>query len=205
MYGRLRTGVLAFVLRVLLWGAVLFPAWYFGAAPISYAVSALAARTVEAVGPVGRVARTMPQREVVFNVEPAAEYVLRERLRANVSIDVPINPLKHTFGMPFFLALLAASRPKGLAWKAATGVAIIGVLAALGMACDVLVQLFPVTAPKGLPLFPFAGAAREAIAIGYQLGVLIFPTVVPIVAWAAMDPVAALWLAGGNETPPPAV
>jgi hypothetical protein len=185
-------GVAAFALRVIAWGLVCFPAWYFASSPLSKAVAAAASRMAESMGPVGTVHARIERRDAIFNVEPAPATVLVQRLPIGMSIEVPVNPLKHTFGIPFFLALLFASRPPGLAWKAPLGIVAIALLAALGMACDLLVQLRQAASPQGVLLFPFGAAAREAIAVGYQLGVLILPTVMPVVLWAAMHPSVTL-------------
>lgn len=184
----------AFVLRVLMWGTLLFAAWYFGSRPLSVVTAYIAARTAEHAGPVERVKPRFEKRDVVFEVHPASATVLRDRLPVGLVVEAPVNPLKHSFGLPFFLALLLASRPAGLAWKALAGAAAILVVAGVGMACDLLVQIRQAATPQGALLFPFGATAREAIAVGYQLGVLILPTVLPVVLWAAMDRGMALRL-----------
>lgn len=107
-----------------------------------------------------------------------------------------MNPLKYTYGLPFFLALLFASLPLGIAWKAPLGGTVVLIFASFGVACDLLVQAASAAGPDGAPLFAFAPWQREAIAIGYQLGALIFPTVVPAVLWAAMDAATVLRFSG---------
>lgn len=194
-------GVAAFTLRVIAWGVLCFPAWYFAARPISSGVAWIATRAAEAIAPVERVQARIEQRDVIFAAQPSGATVLRYHLPVGLAIEAPVNPLKHTFGIPFFLALLLASRPSGLAWKALLGVAVIAALAGVGMACDLMVQLRNAATPQGTLLFPFAPAVREAIAVGYQLGVLILPTVLPIVLWAALDPaITRLWLP--TKSPP---
>ncbi len=123
----------------------------------------------------------------MFQVEPNDSTLRRNHFRTGVVIDVPTNPLQHTFGIAFFLALLLASRPAGLAWKAVAGCAVLLALASMGLACDVMVRLGSLAAPSGGPVFAFNAAAREAIALGYQLGTLIFPTVIPVLLWGAMN------------------
>jgi hypothetical protein len=39
----------------------------------------------------------------------------------------------------------------------------------------------------GDPLFGFSQGAREAIALGYQLGAVVFPALAPVVLWIALD------------------
>ena len=180
-----RPSLARFVLRLLVLCAVLFTAWYLAAKPIAGATAWLAARIAEGTASVEKVKQAAAGRQVVYEVEPDHETMRRHRLPADAVVDVPVNPLKHSFGLPFFLALLLAGRPRGLAWKAALGSAIVLTLAAVGLACDLLVQLGSMRGFGGEPLFAFGG--REAIALGFQLGTLVFPTVVPAMLWVAMD------------------
>ena len=188
-------GIVAFAARVLGWSAILFAAWFLVPQPVSAIASWGAARWVEAAAPVARVKHRVEGRRVVFEVEPDYETTRSRAIRADAVLDVEANPLKYTFGVPFFLALLFASHPAGLAWKAFAGFALLAALASIGLACDVLLQIGGLTTPGGSPLFAFAPLAREAIALGYQLGTLIFPTVAPVLAWAAMDRTTVLALA----------
>lgn len=177
--------LLPFVAMVLALWAVLLVAWYLAAPAISTPTAWVAARIAEAPAAIERVRASRSGREVVYEVEPDHETARRNRIGRDAVVDVTVNPLKHTFGLPFFLALLLASRPRGVAWKAVLGsVALLG-LAAVGLACDLLMQVGRMGGFGGEPLFLLGG--REAIALGYQLGTLMFPTVVPAVLWIAMD------------------
>jgi hypothetical protein len=176
-----------FAFEVLGFTVVLFAVWYLAARPLSAGTAWLAARMVEAPDSIDRV-RVVYQpaaRQVTFEVEPDHETARRHRLPADAVVDVPANPLKHTFGLPFFLALLLASRPRGIAWKAALGCVVVTVLAAVGLACEVLVLVGGMQSATGGALFAMGG--RELIALGFQLGTLAFPTVVPVMLWVAMD------------------
>jgi hypothetical protein len=177
---------MAFVLRLLAACVVLFAAWYFASKPVSAVTAWMAARIAEAPASIDRVRQaTSAGRQVSYEVEPDHETLRRHRLPADAVVDVPVNPLKHTFGLPFFLALLVSGWPKGLAWKAAAGSAAVLSLAAVGLACDLLVQLGSMRGASGEPLFAMGG--REAIALGFQLGTLVFPTVIPVLLWIALD------------------
>jgi hypothetical protein len=178
-------GLGRFVARLVVLCVVLFAAWYLAARPVAATTAWLAARLAEATQAVERVRQSTTGGKVVYEVEPDHETARRHRLGPYAVVDVPANPLKHSFGLPFFLALLLAGMPKGLAWKAALGCSIVIALAAVGLACELLVQLGSMPGFGGEPLFAFAG--REAIALGFQLGTLVFPTVVPAMLWVAMD------------------
>ena len=174
-----------FVVRLLLFCGVLFTAWYLAARPVAAATAWLAARIAETTGAVESVRQATAHAQVVYEVEPDHETLRRHRLPSDAVVDVPLNPLKYSFGLPFFLALLLAGRPRGLVWKAAVGAAVVVSLAAVGLACELLIQLGSMRGVGGEPLFAFG--AREAIALGFQLGTLVFPTVVPAMLWVAMD------------------
>ena len=188
-------GIVAFAARVLGWGVVLFAAWFLVPQPVSAIAGWGAARWVEAAAPVARVKHRVAARQVAFEVEPDYETTRSKGIRADAVLEVVANPLKYTFGVPFFLALLFASHPAGLAWKAFAGSALLAALASIGLACDVLLQIGGLATPAGAPLFALAPLAREATALGYQLGTLIFPTVAPVLAWGAMDRATVLALA----------
>ena len=188
-------GIVAFVARALGWSVILFAAWFLVPQPASAIAAWGAARWVEAVAPVARVKHRVEERRVGFEVEADYETTRSMGMRADTLLELVANPLKYTFGVPFFLALLFASHPAGLAWKAFAGTALLGALASIGLACDVLLQIGGLAAPGGSPLFAFAPLAREMIALGYQLGTLVFPTVAPVLAWPAMDRATVLALA----------
>lgn len=190
-----------FLLRLILASAVLFTTWYacarFVAAPAVWA----AARLVETATAIDRVTHsTSSKGQAIYAVEPDFETLRRGRLPRGAVVDVPVNPLKHLFGLPFFLALMLASRaPRGIE-KAAVGSLVVFAGSAVGLACELLVQLDSMRSPTGEPVFAFNG--RELIAMGFQLGTLIFPTVVPAMLWLAMNPsmVHALPRRGAHES-----
>ncbi len=178
--------ILLFALQVLVFSVALFAAWYY-ATPVSAATAWGAGRIAAATDAIERAGVKVQGRQATFEVEPDHETLRRNRLPGDALVDVPVNPLKHTFGLPFFLALLLASRPTGMLWKAPLGSLVVVVLAAVSLACELLVQVGLMRGAGGEPLFLFGSGWREAMALGFQLGTLIFPTVVPAMLWAWMD------------------
>jgi hypothetical protein len=181
-------GIFFFALRVLGWSLVVFALWYFAARPVSMGVAWAAAELLPAGAPVERARPRWKPPQVVFDVELDGATTYRNRLRPDAVFEVALNPLKQTFGLPFFLALLLASRPPRLAAKAALGAAVLLALAAFGVACEVAINLGALVAPGGGALVEFNAFRATFAALGYQLGTLIFPTVVPAMLWVAMDP-----------------
>jgi hypothetical protein len=174
-----------FVLRVVVFGALLFPAWHVSSGWVARPVAKIAAALAESAAPIRAAFSIRSGADVAYEVSPSAAAVIRGLAPANLVADIPVNALKYTYGLPFFLALLLASLPRGAAWKAAAGAGIILLLASIAVACDILVQAQGVQGPDGARPFALGTIGDEIAALGYQLGVLIFPTVVPVVLWGA--------------------
>lgn len=171
-----------FVLATLAWSVVSFPAWFIASTPISAATGWIAARAIDAVGPVDATRTALRDNHLVFEVQPDATLRYREHLRAGMSFEIEVDPRKQTVGLAFFLALLAAARPARW-WKALAGCGALLVLAGLGVACEAALGFATVATPAGAPLFRPGGAAGSALALGYQLGTLLVPTLAPIALW----------------------
>jgi hypothetical protein len=171
--------ILLFAARTLAWAIVFFGAWYVAAKPISLVTSWIAARALEATTPAGSVRVAWRNDRTLFEIGPDASTTYRDRLPAGMSVDMEVNTLKQTYGVPFFLALLAAARARRFVAKATAGVAILMVLAAIGIACEVAIG-FGSTQVAGAQPFAPGAAAGTLFALGLQLGTLIFPCVVPV-------------------------
>lgn len=91
----------------------------------------------------------------------------------------------YTFGLPFFIALMLASRAR--AWALAAGALALVPLQAWGIAFDFLSLVAIKMGPEIALQTNVLGAKREAVALAYQLGVLIFPALAPVVAWGAAN------------------
>ena len=171
--------ILLFAARTLAWAILFFGAWYVAAQPVSLATSWIAARMLEATTPAGSARIAWHKDQVLFAIRPDATTTYRDRLPADMSVDMQVNAMKQTYGVPFFLALLAAARARRFVAKAAAGVAILMVLAAIGIACEAAIG-FGTTQVAGTQPFAPGAAAGTLFALGFQLGTLIFPCVVPV-------------------------
>jgi hypothetical protein len=161
--------------------------WFFAARPLSLGVAWSAGALLQAGAPVERARVRWKEPQVVFDVELDGATTYRSGLRVDAIFEIAANPLKQTFGLPFFFALLLASRPPRLPAKALLGGAILLALAALGVACEVAINLGALAGPGGGRLVAFNPVQATLAALGFQLGTLIFPTVVPVMLWAAMN------------------
>lgn len=97
-------------------------------------------------------------------------------------LGVEVNFLKYGYGLPLFIALLLASRATRKLPKVAAGAFVLLPFQAWGICFDWLKQLAIDTGAA-----PFSPLARELIALGYQFGYLVLPTLVPVILWMTMD------------------
>jgi hypothetical protein len=193
-------GVLALLARIFAWSVLLFPLWYLAAKPVSVAVASGAVVLVKAATPVERARVRWVEQRIVYEVELDGATTYRNRLPPGAIFELSSNPLRQTFGLPFFLALLLASRPPRAVRRALLGMVVLSALAALGVASEVAVDLGTIVDPAGAALVAFGSVAATLWALGFQLGTLVFPTVVPVMLWVAMDP-RYLRTAAGHEGP----
>ncbi len=98
-----------------------------------------------------------------------------------------MDPRKQTYGLAFFLALLLASRARHKVFKALAGIAVLMGLASIGVACEAAIAYAGIVLPAGDHVFVPAVASGTLIALGFQLGTLIFPSVVPVALWALVE------------------
>lgn len=171
----------AFALRTLLWLPACFAAWYLGARYHGYLTGLLARVAIDAFQSGLVTAIEQPGLALVFVTGIAVHSAPGE-----TALLVPeVNPLIYTYGVAFFAALMLASRAK--AWKILVGVIALLPFQAWGIAFDFLVQVGVSAGPDVSVQLGLVGWRREAIALGYQLGALIFPTLAPVVLWAAFS------------------
>ena len=167
-----------FVLRTFLWLPLCFSAWYFSAPYLAAVVGRLAKLLVNQLttGVVSALEQTglMLVFVTTIKVTPAP---------GQVAFLVPeVNPLLYTYGSALFLALMLAERAKS--WKIIVGVLALMPFQSWGVAFDLLAQIGIQLGPEVSAQAGLTGWRLEVIALGYQLGVLIFPCLVPVVLWA---------------------
>ena len=167
-----------FVLRTLLWLPPCFAAWYFGAQYHAAIAGGLARLLVNQL--TTRIVSALEQSrfDLVFvttlEVHPAP---------GQSALLLPeVNPLLYTYGLALFLALMLATRAKW--WKIAVGAAVLLPFQSWGIAFDFLAQVGIKLGPEVAAQAGLLGWRSELIALGYQTGSLIFPSLVPVVLWA---------------------
>lgn len=170
-----------FVLRILLWLPPCFAAWYFSAHYHAAIAGALARLLVNQFQSGIVSALEQPGIDLVFvtTIEVHPEPGMTALLLPEV------NPLLYTYGLAFFLALMLAAGAKW--WKILVGAAILLPFQSWGIAFDFLAQVGVTLGTDVSEQAGLLGWRREAIALGYQIGNLIFPSLIPVVLWAVFS------------------
>jgi hypothetical protein len=124
-----------------------------------------------------------PDHHYLFQVQTRIPFQFPDGSRE--ALGFIINPLVYGFGLPLLFGLVMAS---GVSFLRKIGIL------SLGYVCIMLVQVWGVVW-QALKLLAFnfgpdahqvvidAGISVELIALCYQLGVLIFPPLVPVILW----------------------
>jgi hypothetical protein len=191
-----------FVLRAFLGLPPCFAAWYFTAQYQAIIVGFLARLWVDQF-----------QSGLISALEPSGFDLLFvstlqvQSAPGQFGLLLPeVNTLPYTYGGAFFLALMLASR--GKAWKILAGVALLLPFQSWGIAFDFLVQVGIKLGPGVAAQAGLLGWRSEVIALGYQIGTLIFPSLIPVVLWAGFSRLFIEHLRGAPtgdnaSTPPP--
>jgi hypothetical protein len=175
------TTLRAFVVRVVVLLPPSFAAWYFTAPYYAAILGPPALQFVEPwrVGLVTALERSGFMLSFVTSLETRS-------FAGEVGLLVAeVNPLLYTYGLALFVALMLGTRAR--AWKVFLGAAILLPFHAWGVAFDFLAQVGVLAGPDVAARAGLWGWQREAIAIGYQAGSLIFPSLVPVLLWAAFN------------------
>ncbi|HVP70230.1 MAG TPA: exosortase H-associated membrane protein [Gemmatimonadaceae bacterium] len=179
-----RGAVLAFLGRTLLALPVALALWYL-AAPWLDALAAHVARPAIAWMSEGSVAPpVMRGGRAFFQVRLQAPYA-GARTAPPAEAELDANVSLYTFGIALFAALSAAAKFSRRVVPIAAGLAVLARLPAWGVAFDVMKQL--ATTRELAPYLGFSDATRTAIALAFQIGSLLLPTLAPVALWVAFN------------------
>ena len=166
-----------FVLLTFLWIPPCFAAWYFSA-PYHAALAGPLARTLVDQFAFGIVsALEQPGIDLVF----VTTIKMHAAPGQTALLLVEVNPLLYSYGLAFFLALMLAARAKW--WNIPIGAALLLPFQSWGIGFDFLAQVGTKFGPDVSAQASLFGWRLEAIALGYQIGNLIFPSLIPILLW----------------------
>jgi len=177
-----------FLLKVLFWLPILFTAWYWSAAILLIPTAWLSELFLLGVFPelFEGLEQTKKSFEVVtqFNSDLLSNFIQGQPIGV---VSFPLNALKYCYGVPLSFALTLAVAG---AWqdKIFTLAIIFGLLLpfqAWGVCAESLVNLVFKLGPQIAAATGIQGPRREILALCYQMGYLIVPSVVPVIIWAA--------------------
>jgi hypothetical protein len=175
---------MAFLGRTLLALPVALALWYL-ASPWLDTLAAKVARPAIAWMSEGQVgAPEMRARRAYFKVLLRAPYA-GARTAPPAEAEMDVNVSLYTFGIALFAALSAGAKFSRRALPVAVGFAVLILLPAWGVAFDVMKQL--ATTRELAPYLGFSDATRTAIALAFQVGSLLLPTLAPVALWVALN------------------
>ena len=177
--------VTALTLRVFAWLPICFGVWYFSSIlfvqPMAWVLDGVMVLMFPDV-----IANIYASGTELFarTHVPAEGQGLTGRLAGAIFISV--NPLKYGYSIPLYTALVMAS-PEGEAWSKLSawilGIFILAVAQVFGVGTDILHTLASVVGEAARDLLGFSLIGYEGLALAYQFGYLILPSVTPIVLW----------------------
>lgn len=174
-------GLGGFIGRTVLWLPPCLAAWYWTAPFHGQLAGSIAKAAIDVFRPGLVTALERDGSQLDFVTRLAAEAAAGQ----NAVLVPDVNPLIYTYGLAFLVALMLASRAK--LWKIALAAVALLPFQAWGIAFDFLAQVGVRLGPQVATQAGIGGAEREVIALGFQLGSLIFPTLVPVAFWGLFD------------------
>jgi len=170
-----------FIIRVVAWLPVMFALWYLAAPvlmwPVALIVRALADATLHDL--VTGVDQVMATLTFATTLRPG-------HALARGQVEVEVNLLLYSFGMPLLAALTIAARERTWKRKLFLGYLLMLPFIAWGALADFLKNIAITASPTVTAQAGFSSMQREAIAFAFQFGALILPPVVPAVLWVVM-------------------
>jgi len=158
-------------------------AWYVAGIAVTWLPAHLASPAIGMAA--GRVQKVeIAARSVTYVVEVEGKYRPGGTPRVEARVDV--KAANYTYGVALFVALALAARGWRRPARFAAGLAMLWVLPTFGITFEALRNI-GLAAELGA-LLNWGGGVREAIALGYQVGSLLLPTLAPIITWLALYP-----------------
>jgi hypothetical protein len=174
-------GLGGFVLRVFLWLPPCLAAWYYSAT-----------QHAAIAGWLARIFIDQFQSGIVTELERSGvDLVFVTSIKVHpapgqTALLLPdVNPLVYTYGLAFMIALMLGARTQW--WKILISVVALLPFQAWGIAFDILVQVGVKSGPEVSAQAGLFGWRLDVIALGYQIGNLIFPALIPVLLWAAFN------------------
>lgn len=150
----------------------------------SYPVGVLAGIGIEQVAP-GWV-RTVHNEVGTVTVDTSVAIADARTGGRLAEISVDSSAARYAYSLPIFLALVCAVRAPRRLVRALVGYLVLLPVQAFSLAMHLLMQVL-LAAQLDLRVLKIAAWQMESIVFGYQVGVLVLPTLAPILVWLWLD------------------
>jgi hypothetical protein len=170
-----------FILQTLVWLPLTFALWYFAAPILLWPVRMLSTAIVRA-----------GFRDLVDRVDMVgATLIFGTSLRpgnavTGGAVNVDVDLLLYSFGLPLFAALTLAAREAHWPRKLIVGYVAMLPFVVWGAIADLLKNVALGASSLVASQTGFSPLQREVIAFAYQFGALILPAVAPAILWVLM-------------------
>lgn len=177
----------AFLLKAALWLPVCLGLWYWQAEWFNALPLMLSGWIMQGAFPDWVSGVEWSQRVFVVFTRLAVEGGPRAEDGRVALLVAEVNPLSYSFGLSIFAALMLASGEAGFLRKMLFGLIILIPFQTWGICFDLLKQVAITAGPVVSAQTGFSAWQRNAIALGYQFGALILPSLTPIALWLAFN------------------
>jgi len=167
---------------------VLMLLWIKASPWLSYPVAALSHVALEQSAPMW--VRTISKKPGKIEVDTAVEIVVPDTGGRRAEVLLEADPGRYAFGLPILGALLFAAwavrRAPGRMWRMGLGYLMLLPLQSFSLVMYLLMELLNASgfSVRTLRIEPWQ---MEAIIYGYQVGVLVVPTLAPVLVWLLID------------------
>jgi hypothetical protein len=188
-----------FLVAALLWLPFAFFVWFFFAGPLVWPVIALVRFVLLTAWPQLFMAVTQGADLLDAQGRVLEHLPYLMQLSSSVMVDVAgpgaaprfgmieptVNPMVYGYALPLFAGLVLATPVSGrwLLAQLAVGIPLIWIAQAFGVICESLKMVVIDAGPVGAEAAARAGLSLNLIALCYQFGYLILPSLVPAVLW----------------------
>jgi len=195
-----------FLGKILLWFPLSFAAWYFLAPVLIWPVTWLVGSWLDLFYP--GVVESVTQHGTLldintrFSSNQSPQAGLQPGMQPGMQkglLTFTLNPLMYGYCIPLLLALQLATTDKHYGRRLglfAVGAIILMPVQAWGVYFSALVTLVFRLGPVIAQAMATTAVTREGIALSYQLGFLILPSVTPVLIWAILNQDFIVKLAG---------
>ncbi len=159
--------------------------WMASAKWTAYPVASLAHIVLEAGAPywVRSVHKAPGHIEVDTRISVALDPA--QQARGSAELVAEADPARYAYGLPLFAALLLAARGRHVFRKMLLGYVLLLLPQTFSLVLEILRQIMVVGGSPGA--LHIAQWQMEAIAMGYQVGSLLLPTLAPIGLWLWLE------------------